>query len=97
MTLSISSAVFATSTLNLACQDRYLASVKQIKNIQTNTSYPKLEIEFDVLKTLKGEQTQSKIIQVIQDGPDKFVVGTTYLLETNDNWLCSIKTVETKA
>lgn len=96
-TLSHTVSVYATSTLNQSCQEKYLASVKNIKTLEGNLTYPKIEVEFEIQKTLKGEEIQSKTIQVVRDGPDKFSVGTTYLLETNDKWLCSIKTLDTKA
>ena len=80
---------FATSTFNLACPEKYIATVTNVEDIEAQSAFPKIEVDFQIIQTLKGEKILSKKIQVVKDGPVKFKSGEIYTVESNDVWLCS--------
>lgn len=79
----------ATSAFNLACPEKYIATVTNVEEVESQTAFPKVEVDFQIIQTLKGEKVLSKKIQVVKDGPVKFKSGEIYTLESNDVWLCS--------
>lgn len=82
--------VHATSALNLACPEKYIATVTNVEDVASSSSaFPKVEVDFQIIQTLKGESVLSKKIQVVKDGPVKFKSGEIYTLEANQVWLCS--------
>lgn len=85
----------ATSALNLTCPEKFIATVTNVEEVEVTTAFPKVEVDFQVIQTLKGESQQSKKIRVVKDGPVKFKSGEIYTVESNSNWLCSA-TVFTK-
>ena len=77
------------SALNQACPEKYIATVTNVNEINSQALVPKVEVEFQVIQTLKGEKIISKKMQVAKDGPIQFKNGEIYTLEVNDIWLCS--------
>lgn len=91
-TLAVSFGVYnvqATSAFNLACPEKYIATVTNVEDVDTASTFPKVEVDFQIIQTLKGEKVLSKKITVVKDGPVKFKSGEVYTLESNDVWLCS--------
>lgn len=85
------SPLYATSTLALKCPDRYIAEVTSVTEAGQAALFPKVIVEFKIHETQKGKEETTKTIEIIKDGPDEFKVGQSYLLETNEQWLCSAK------
>lgn len=79
----------ATSAFNLACPEKYIATVTNVEDVESSSAFPKVEVDFQIIQTLKGDKVLSKKIQVVKDGPVKFKSGEIYTLEANDVWLCS--------
>ena len=79
----------ATSALNLACPEKYIATVTNVEDVDSSAALKKVEVDFQIIQTLKGDSVASKKIQVVKDGPIKFKSGEIYTLEANNVWLCS--------
>ena len=77
------------SALNQACPEKYIATVTNVFEIHSQALVPKVEVDFQIIKTLKGDKILSKKMQVAKDGPIQFKSGESYTLEVNDVWLCS--------
>ena len=78
----------AMSAFNLSCPEKYIATVTNVEDVASST-FPKVEVDFQIIQTLKGEKILSKKMQIVKDGPIKFKSGEIYTLEANDQWLCS--------
>ena len=78
----------AMSAFNLSCPEKYIATVTNVEDVASST-FPKVEVDFQIIQTLKGEKILSKKMQVVKDGPIQFKSGEIYTLEANDQWLCS--------
>jgi len=95
LALGIISAMFgakdtsATSTFNLSCPEKFIATVTNVEDVEVSSAFPKVEVDFQIIQTLKGEKLFSKKIQVVKDGPVKFKSGEIYTVESNNVWLCS--------
>lgn len=83
------SEVKATSAFNLSCPEKYIATVTNVEDVEANTAFPKVEVDFQVIQTLKGEKSFSKKLQIVKDGPVKFKSGEIYTVESNNSWLCT--------
>jgi hypothetical protein len=79
----------AMSTYGLACPEKYIATVTNVEDVQATTAVPKVEVDFQIIQTLKGESITTKKLQVAKGGPVEFKSGQIYTLEANDSWLCS--------
>lgn len=79
---------FGTSQQGPACPQKYIATVTNVEDVQAGT-FPKVEVDFQIIQTLKGEQISSKKIQIVKDGPVHFKSGEIYTVESRENWLCS--------
>ena len=80
----------STSTFNHACPEKFIATVTNVEDVEnSSTPFPKVEVDFQIIQTLKGDKLLSKKIQVVKDGPVKFKSGEIYTVESNDIWLCS--------
>lgn len=90
ITISLLSSLNAVATSQFAftCPDKFIATVVNVEEVQA-TSFPKIEVSFQVIQKLKGDSFESKKIQVVKDGPVEFKTGQTYTVETRDNWLCN--------
>jgi hypothetical protein len=78
----------AMSALSQSCPEKYIATVTNVEDVASST-FPKVEVDFQIIQTLKGEKILSKKIQVVKDGPVQFKDGEIYTLEANNQWLCS--------
>lgn len=77
------------TAFNLACPEKYIATVTNVEDIDSSAIVPKIEVDFQIIQTLKGSNIVSKKIQVAKDGPVQFKSGEIYTVEANDIWLCS--------
>ncbi|MBC7428059.1 MAG: hypothetical protein H7336_05580 [Bacteriovorax sp.] len=78
----------AMSAMNLACPEKYIATVTSVEDVASST-FPKVEVDFQIIQTLKGEKISSKKMLVVKGGPVEFKSGEIYTFEANDQWLCS--------
>jgi hypothetical protein len=81
--------VFATSSFNIACPQKFIAAVTNVEDVESQAALQKVEVDFQVIQTLKGEKLISKKIQVVKGGPIEFKSGEIYTVESNEGWLCS--------
>jgi hypothetical protein len=65
-----------------------IATVTNIEDVESGT-FPKVEVNFQIIQTLKGDQITSKKIQIVKGGPVQFKSGEIYTVESRENWLCS--------
>ena len=79
---------FATTQFGVSCPQKFIATVTNIEDIPSG-AFPKVEVSFQVIQTLKGEEISSKKIQIVKDGPVQFKSGEIYSVESRDQWLCS--------
>ena len=79
----------ATTSFNLSCPEKFIATVTNVEDVEASSQFPKVEVDFQIIQTLKGEKLFSKKIQVVKDGPVKFKSGEIYTVESNNVWLCS--------
>ena len=63
------------SALNLACPQKYIATVTNVEEIDSKALVPKVEVDFQIIQTLKGDSIISKKMQVAKDGPIQFKSG----------------------
>lgn len=77
------------TAFNLSCPEKYIATVTNVEEVDSKALVPKVEVDFQIIQTLKGDSIISKKIQVAKDGPVQFKSGEIYTLEANDVWLCS--------
>ena len=77
------------TAFNLACPEKYIATVTNVEDLDSSAVVPKIEVDFQIIQTLKGANIISKKIQVAKDGPVQFKSGEIYTVEANDVWLCS--------
>lgn len=79
---------FGTSQVASACPQKFIATVTNVEDVQAG-AFPKVEVDFQIIQTIKGEQISSKKIQIVKDGPVQFKSGEIYTVESRENWLCS--------
>ncbi len=84
----LSTSLYATSQTGSPCPEKFIATVTNVEDVQSE-NFPKIEINFQVIQTLKGNDLASKKIQIIKGGPIDFKSGETYTVEFRDRWLCS--------
>lgn len=90
LTISILSSItsFATTQVGLSCPQKFIATVTNISDIEAG-GFPKVEVDFQVIQNIKGDQIFSKKIQIVKNGPVQFKSGEIYTIESRENWLCS--------
>lgn len=86
--LILTSTAKANASFAFSCPNKFIATVTNVEDLQ-NVGFPKVEVNFQVIQSLKGDTFESKKIQVVKDGPIEFKTGQTYTVETRDNWLCN--------
>lgn len=82
------SPAFGTTQLGATCPQKFIATVTNVEDVQ-NGLFPKVEVDFQVIQTLKGNEFSTKKIQIVKDGPVQFKSGEIYTIESRENWLCS--------
>jgi hypothetical protein len=80
--------VNGTTQIGVACPQKFIATVTNIEDVQFG-AFPKVEVDFQVIQTLKGDSFTSKKIQIVKNGPIQFKNGEIYTIESRENWLCS--------
>lgn len=70
------------------CPQKFIATVTNVEDVQAG-AFPKVEVDFQVIQMLKGDQLSFKKIQIVKDGPVHFKSGEIYTVESRENWLCS--------
>ena len=77
-----------TTQVGVACPQKFIATVTNIEDVQAG-AFPKVEVDFQIIQTLKGDQIRTKKIQIVKNGPIQFKNGEIYTVESHENWLCS--------
>ena len=72
--LLLSTSAQSMTAFNLSCPEKYIATVTNVEDVASST-FPKIEVDFQIIQTLKGEKILSKKMQVVKDGPIKFKSG----------------------
>lgn len=85
---ALSGTAFGTTQFGSTCPQKFIATVTNVEDVKTGV-FPKVEVDFQVIQTLKGDQVASKKIQIVRDGPVQFKSGEIYTVESRENWLCS--------
>ena len=81
--------LYATSQIGLACPEKFIGTVINVEDLEASV-FPKVEISFQVIQTLKGVETATlRKIQLVKNGPLNFKNGATYTVEMRDAWLCN--------
>ena len=78
----------ATTQVGAACPQKFIATVTDIEDVESG-EFPNVEVNFQVIQNLRGDQISSKKIQIVKDGPVQFKSGEIYTVESRENWLCS--------
>ncbi len=86
-TVSITNS-FALSAVNVACPTKFEGTVVEVKELIQST-YPKVSVQFQVTKSLKGNLDSSVTIEILRDGPIKFDEKQSYLVELSNGFLCN--------
>jgi hypothetical protein len=79
---------FGTTSFGVSCPQKFIATVTNVTDVES-AAFPKVEVDFQVIQTLKGNDISSKKIQIVKDGPVQFKSGEIYTVESRENWLCS--------
>lgn len=79
---------FGTTQFGVSCPQKFIATVTDVQDVPAGM-FPKVEVDFQVIQTLKGDQISSKKIQVVKNGPVQFKSGEIYTIESRENWLCT--------
>lgn len=80
--------LLATSQMGATCPQKYIATVTNVEDVPAAT-FPKVEVAFQIIQTLKGDSAIYKKIQIVKDGPIQFKSGEIYTVESRENWLCA--------
>lgn len=48
------------SAFNLACPEKYIATVTNVEEVDSKALVPKVEVDFQIIQTLKGDSITSK-------------------------------------
>ncbi len=80
--------VHATTQVFGSCPEKFIATVTNVEDVDA-TAFPRVEVNFQVIQTLKGADVASKKIQIVKGGPVEFKSGEIYTIEFRDNWICS--------
>lgn len=87
--ICITPEVYATSSTSVACPQKFIGTVTNVEDVGFQASLQKVEVDFQIIQTLKGDKAITKKIQVVKGGPIEFKSGEIYTVESNEAWLCS--------
>lgn len=79
---------YALTQIGFSCPEKYIATVIGVNDVASN-QFPKVEVDLQVIQTLKGDEITSKRFQMVKDGPIQFKTGVVYTVEFNNGWLCN--------
>ena len=90
ISLSLSSMVFATSTVaNLDCPQQFTGTVQDIVDESAfDSSFSKIKVIFKRLEVIKGNVPQNIIVEVLKHGPFDFKKNEIYSVQLQDGRLC---------
>lgn len=80
--------LYATTQIGWSCPDKFIGTVINVEDV-VNSTFPKVEVSFQVVQTLKGVEAIMKKIQLVKNGPIDFKSGESYTVEMRDSWLCT--------
>jgi hypothetical protein len=83
-----SSPLYSTTQIGWSCPEKFIGTVVNVEDVVAS-SYPKVEVSFQVIQTLKGTESAMKKIQLVKNGPLNFKSGEIYTVEMRDAWLCT--------
>jgi hypothetical protein len=87
--------LYATTQVGLACPLKFIGTVVNVEDVVAS-AYPKVEVSFQVIQTLKGAEATLKKIQLVKNGPLEFKNGEIYTVEMRDAWLCTAEILTAK-
>lgn len=90
-----SSTLYATTQIGFACPEKFIGTVTNVEDIVAST-YPKVEVSFQVIQTLKGSVETIRKIQLVKNGPLNFKNGEIYTVEMRNAWLCTAEVFAAK-
>jgi hypothetical protein len=90
-----SSPLFATTQIGWSCPEKFIGTVVNVEDVVAS-AYPKVEVSFQVIQTLKGSETATRKIQLVKNGPLNFKNGEIYTIEMRDAWLCTAEIFASK-
>jgi len=79
---------YALTQIGFSCPEKYIATVINVNDVASN-QFPKVEVDLQVIQTLKGDNVSTKKFQMVKDGPIQFKTGVVYTVEFNHGWLCT--------
>ena len=80
--------LYSTTQIGLSCPEKFIGTVVNVEDVALS-AYPKVEISFQVIQTLKGTESPLRKIQLVKNGPIEFKNGEIYTVEMRDAWLCT--------
>jgi hypothetical protein len=87
--------LYSTTQIGLSCPEKFIGTVINVEDA-VSSAYPKVEVSFQVIQTLKGTEAPFKKIQLVKNGPLEFKNGEIYTVEMRDTWLCTAEVFATK-
>lgn len=90
-----SSPLYSTTQIGWTCPEKFIGTVINVEDVVAAT-YPKVEISFQVIQTLKGTESATRKIQLVKNGPVEFKNGEIYTVEMRDAWLCTAEIFASK-
>jgi hypothetical protein len=87
--------LYSTTQFGPSCPEKFIGTVINVEDVAAST-YPKVEISFQVIQTLKGTVTSMQKIQLVKNGPLEFKTGEVYTVDKRDTWLCDAVIVSAK-
>lgn len=90
-----SSPLYSTTQIGWSCPEKFIGTVVNVEDVVAST-YPKVEVSFQVIQTLKGAESATRKIQLVKNGPVEFKNGEIYTVEMRDAWLCTAEIFASK-
>lgn len=87
--LALPISVYANTVTTSNCPEKYVGTVKKVTDTDLYSQIPKIEVEFEITETLKGQVLNTKTLKVVKDGPFEFKVGKRYEVDSNGKFLCA--------
>ncbi len=85
LTFSLLGHYFVLTYFNVNGSETFLGKVEQIKNVN-NGLFPAVTVKFQTIGLSKHKQ-----VKFLKAEFDKFKVGKTYKVKTQNNWIVSIR------
>jgi len=85
LTFSLLGHYFVLTYFKVDGSETFLGKVEQVKNVK-NGLFPAVAVEFKTLGLAKHKQ-----VKFLKTEFDKFKIGKTYKVKTQNNWIVSIR------